>query len=192
MSEGIIGIDEVGRGPLAGPVMVGIVFIPKGFKKSKISGVTDSKKLSEKKREEIYQIAKTLHIEGEIQFKVIARPANAIDRKGIGTCIYECIESGVEDFNEEGIKILLDGGLRAPGRFFQKTIVKGDSKEFAIGLASILAKVTRDEYMRKQAKRYPEYSFERHKGYGTKVHREKIETYGPCSLHRKTFIHIDD
>jgi ribonuclease HII len=185
----IIGVDEAGRGPLAGPVSVGLVKIPADFDWALVPGVNDSKKLSEKKREVIFEIAKELTKLGLIEYSVKSVSAKSIDAKGIVQAIVRAIESGVEDLQLSPADCFfkLDGSLKAPKEFSQETIIGGDGKEEVIGLASIMAKVTRDRYMLKQAELYPKYGLAQHKGYGTKVHQEAIKKHGFTPIHRKSY-----
>ena len=185
----IIGVDEAGRGPLAGPVSVGLVKIPADFDWALVPGVNDSKKLSEKKREVIFEIAKELAKQGSIEYSVKSVSAKSIDAKGIAPAIVRAIESGVEDLqlSPADCFIKLDGSLKAPKEFPQETIIGGDGKEAVIGLASIMAKVTRDRYMLQQAELYPEYGLAQHKGYGTKAHREAIKKHGFTPIHRQSY-----
>jgi ribonuclease HII len=185
----IIGIDEAGRGPLAGPVSVGLVKIPTDFDWALVPGVNDSKKLSEKKREGIFEVAKELSKQGLIEYSVKSVSAKSIDAKGIAPAIVRAIESGMEELqlSPADCFIKLDGSLKAPQEFPQETIVGGDGKEAVIGLASIMAKVTRDRYMLKQAELYPQYGLAQHKGYGTKAHREAIKKHGFSPIHRKSY-----
>lgn len=188
----IIGIDEAGRGPIAGPVSVGAVFFDnseyKKFKrKNKILIGKDSKKLSKKKREEWFQKIQKLCIENIVIFS----SNKIIDKKGIVFAINTAIKKIFLRFNKnpKDCLILLDGNLKAPKIFKnQKTIIRGDEKEIIISLASIVAKVKRDEYMKKISKKYSNYFFEKHKGYGTKLHYKMLKKYGLCVIHRKTFL----
>jgi len=193
-----IGIDEAGRGPLAGPVAVGLVVIPPDFDWKLLPGVNDSKQLSEKRREEIYKAAKKVEKTGALQTMVVLGSAKQIDRQGIAVVIRGCIKKGLErlsarsflELRPKEVSVKLDGGLKAPTEWvYQETIVKGDAKEKVIGLASIMAKVTRDRYMRRRAKlaAYNCYDFATHKGYGTKAHRAAIAAYGLSPEHRATF-----
>jgi ribonuclease HII len=185
----IVGIDEAGRGPLAGPVTVGLVKIPVDFDWELVPGVNDSKKVSEKKREVIFELAKELAKQGLIQYSVKSVSAKSIDEKGISSAIVRAIESGLGEFEldpAEGM-IKLDGSLKAPQTFQQETIIGGDGKEAVIGLASIMAKVTRDRYMHEQDLLYPLYGIAKHKGYGTKAHREAIAQYGFSPIHRQSY-----
>jgi ribonuclease HII len=192
----IIGIDEAGRGPLAGPVAVGVVLMPVDFKWSHVPGVGDSKALSAKKREKVYSEAKALAAKERIIPHVVFKTAKEIDKRGIAVVIREALSEGLAGvLLEAKIKpkdclVLLDGGLKAPAEFiYQETIIKGDAKEKSIGLASIFAKVTRDAYMTKLAKKpkYAPYDFATHKGYGTKAHRTAIMENGLSREHRVSF-----
>lgn len=178
----ICGIDEAGRGPLAGPVVVASVIMPKD---SMIEGVNDSKKVSEKKREKLYE---------EITNTAIAWGVGIVDQREIDEInILNATKKGLTNsLKELEIKpdlILVDAltnidTLGIPYR----SIIKGDAKSYSIAAASIIAKVTRDRIMRQWDELYPEYGFEKHKGYGTKMHIDAIKEYGPCPLHRKSFI----
>lgn len=192
----IIGIDEAGRGPLAGPVAVGVCLVPARFDWKLLPGVGDSKALTEKKREVVYRAAEALDQAVGVVPTVIFKTAKEIDTRGIAVVIREALAEGLaEVVARAGVKpseclVLLDGGLKAPAEFmFQETIIKGDAKEPVIGLASIYAKVTRDHYMTALAKRkaYLPYDFATHKGYGTKKHRAAITDYGPSKEHRLSF-----
>ncbi len=194
----ILGIDEAGRGPLAGPVAVGVVCVPSEFNWKKIPGVYDSKKLSEKKREEIFKVAKKLRRDKELDFAVSLVSAKIIDDIGIVSAIQRGIQQGIrrivlrasDDYFLIHACVKLDGGLKAPRRFVnQEIIIRGDSKERVIGLASIVAKVIRDRYMQRisQNPEFSTYAFTQHKGYGTKIHRQAIAKYGLSKEHRKTY-----
>lgn len=196
MSKYVIGIDEVGRGPLAGPVGVGVALVPADFDWELIPGVTDSKQLTEKRREEIYLIANQLRRTGQLDFAVSLVSATVIDQRGIVSAIKLAMHRGLNRLERRNamavgkVDAKLDGGLTAPTRYIQQeTIVKGDSKERVIGLASVVAKVTRDRYMRRLATRpdLTAYDFAQHKGYGTKVHREAIATHGLSLEHRQNY-----
>lgn len=185
----LIGVDEAGRGPLAGPVSVGLVKVAADFDWDLIPGVNDSKKISEKKRDKIFDIVKELEKQGLIEYSVQSVSAKSIDAKGIVPAIRRSIEAGIVKMalKPEECIIKLDGGLKAPEEFSQETIIKGDSKEKVIGLASIMAKVTRDKYMEKIAGGYPKYGFAKHKGYGTKSHIEAIRKNGFSPEHRRSY-----
>lgn len=193
MTKYIIGVDEAGRGALAGPVSVGAVLVPKDFDWSQIKGVADSKKLSPKKREEIFEIAKKLEKEGSLKYAVSLVSEKVIDKRGITFAVRQGIERALVKLSPEPKRtfIKLDGLLHAPKVFVhQKTIIKGDVTEKEISLASIMAKVTRDRYMVRIAKRYPAYSFDVHKGYGTDIHQKSLQKVGLCLIHRTTFTHL--
>ena len=183
LSEGkkyIAGVDEVGRGPLAGPVVCASVIMPLD---DIIEGVNDSKKLTEKKREMLYPIIK----ERAICYSIEQISEEEIDQINILNAVKKCMTNAVESLSIKPDITLVDGndiGLNINAEY----IVKGDLNSYTIGCASILAKVYRDNLMKEYAKKYPEYSFEQHKGYGTKAHIEKIKEIGPCKLHRRTFI----
>ena len=189
----IVGVDEVGRGPVAGPVTVCVCAISKEWykKKSASAGLTDSKKMTAKNREVWYEKALTLQKEGHIRFAVISKNARVVDTKGIQYAIRACIAEGFEKLalDPKEVTIFLDGGLKAPKEYtHQTTIIKGDLKEKSISLASVIAKVSRDAYMTKMAKKYPGYGFEAHKGYGTKAHYKAILKHGITPLHRKSYL----
>ncbi|MBX2866997.1 ribonuclease HII [Candidatus Kaiserbacteria bacterium] len=186
----IVGVDEAGRGPLAGPVSVGVACVFHDFDWSLLPGVTDSKKLSEKRREEIFIRAKKLKRDGVLDYRVAMVHANSIDTRGINPCIRSAIQRAFRGLNldPKETDVRLDGLLYAPKAFeMQQTIIKGDAKEKVIGLASILAKVTRDRYMVRISKQYAEYDFHIHKGYGTKKHREAILENGVSDVHRRSY-----
>ncbi len=188
----IVGIDEAGRGPLAGPVSVGVICIPIKFPRQFFKGIKDSKALSSHQREEWFKKIKAQKKLGLV-YTVSFRTAGRIDKKGIIVSIKECIQSALIRLNisPKHSLILLDGGLKAPSEFrFQKTIIRGDVKKPVIALASIVAKVLRDRKMIRYAKLYPKYFFDIHKGYGTKLHRKLIKKHGPSFLHRKSFLKI--
>ncbi len=186
----IIGIDEAGRGPLAGPVSVGAVLVPRDFDFSVFSKVADSKKMTEKARGETYKEVRTLARKGGIHFSVALISASVIDRVGISKAVARGIEQILKklDVAPSEVEVRLDGLLHAPPEYvFQKTIIKGDVTEPAISLASIMAKVTRDRWMVRTSKKYPAYSFHVHKGYGTALHQQAIRSVGLLKLHRKSF-----
>jgi ribonuclease HII len=189
----MLGVDEAGRGPLAGPVAVGVVAVPEGFDVEKeFPGVADSKKLSEKKREKIFQMLVARVAQGDARFTVEMESAEAIDREGIITAVRRALGRGVNALAPDAalVHILLDGSLKAPPEYSQEVIIHGDATVPLISLASIAAKVTRDRLMLDFAREYPEYGFEAHKGYGTNLHYEALKKYGPCAIHRSTFLHL--
>jgi ribonuclease HII len=189
----IIGVDEAGRGALAGPVAVGAVLVLRDFNWAQVKGVADSKKLSPKKREEIFLIAKKLEKEGKLKYAVALVSEKVIDQKGITFAVREGINRALATLapDPRHTYIKLDGLLHAPIEFKnQKTIIKGDVTEKEISLASIMAKVTRDRYMVRLSKKYPEYKFDVHKGYGTLLHRKNIKKSGISVIHRTTFTRL--
>lgn len=190
----MFGIDEAGRGPLAGPVAVGIVAVPEGFNVfAEFTGVADSKKLSEKKREKLFETLQVRVAQGDVRFMVEFETAETIDNEGITVAVRRALSRGVNALAPDAalVKIQLDGALRAPPEYAQETIINGDELIPLISLASIAAKVSRDRLMTKLAEEYPQYGFEKHKGYGTAVHYEMLEKYGLCTIHRRSFIHLD-
>jgi ribonuclease HII len=186
----VVGIDEAGRGPLAGPVSVGTVIFYNLKVAHAFRGVRDSKKLSAEKREYWLSVMEREKKLGTIDFAVSLVSAQYIDTYGIVKAIQKGIRSNLKKLSiEPEYQILLDGGLRAPNEFLnQKTIIKGDEKFRVISLASIVAKVHRDRKMVLCGKKYPKYGFEIHKGYGTLLHRNAIYKYGVSAVHRKSFL----
>ncbi len=187
----VVGIDEVGRGPLAGPVTVCACAVPAAFDFAKFSGIRDSKKLSAKKREEWFAALSDMRARGEIDFALASVDAVDIDRLGIAVAIRDALASSLAALRLDPgtTQVMLDGSLRAPDVFVnQETVIKGDDKIPVISAASIIAKVMRDRHMDEMALAYPGYGIERHKGYGTAAHREAIERMGPTPLHRLSFL----
>ena len=187
----IIGIDEVGRGPLAGPICVGAVLIPEALSWKDFHGLKDSKQLSAQKREEWAARAEN---DARVRFATAMVSAPLIDRMGITRAAHLAVARSLKRLKRfsgallENCKIVLDAGLRAPKNFKdQESIVRGDETEVSIALASIVAKVRRDAYMARSALRYPNYGFEIHKGYSTALHRRAIMKSGLCPLHRRSF-----
>lgn len=186
----LVGVDEAGRGPLAGPLAVGVVVAHKSFAiREMFPGVADSKVLSEKKREELYGLLVRYSKQGLLRYTVIYVAAVTIDRIGLTRATMRAVHSGVRKLAPEvsGYKVLLDGLLSAPLEYLQETIIRGDASEPIISLASIVAKVNRDRLMKRLAKKYPKYGFEIHKGYGTEQHCKNIRKFGMSELHRKSF-----
>lgn len=183
----IVGVDEVGRGPIAGPVAVGVVAVPETFEWGSIPGVTDSKKMSHEARVRVYNRARELSVHYAVGFSSV----ELIDTKGIVPAIQNALRLALEELTLDPLKcdVRLDGGLKAPQEFKQQTtITRGDASESSIGLASIMAKVERDFFMIEQSVAYPQYNFESHKGYGTKLHYAALKKHGLTPLHRRTFL----
>lgn len=184
LSEGyniVCGVDEAGRGPLAGPVYAAAVILPKGYV---IDGVNDSKKLTEKKRELLFDV---------IQNEAVACSIGIADEKEIDEinilqATFLAMRRAVEGLTVKADIALIDGNKKPGLEIAEWDIVKGDAKSASIAAASIIAKVSRDRYMLEMAEKYPEYHFEKHKGYGTKLHYEMIEKYGISPIHRKSFL----
>ncbi len=186
----LVGIDEAGRGPLAGPVSVGAVIVPHDFDFSLVAGARDSKKLTHFARALWYARMCRMQEEGLLRFAVAFSSSKTIDTRGIVPAIRSALARTLDALQARGeeCEVRLDGSLRAPARFAnQQTIIRGDDLEPIISLASIAAKVERDHKMMRLAARYPQYGFERHKGYGTGEHCEAIRAHGLCDLHRATF-----
>lgn len=178
----ICGVDEAGRGPLAGPVCAAAVILPAG---AVIEGLDDSKKLTEKKRERLYDIIK----QTAVAYSVAYGTLEEIETVNILEATYLAMNRAIEGLNVKPDFALIDGnrvprGIKIPC----ETIVKVDSKSMSVAAASVLAKVTRDRLMLEYDKKYPEYNFKKHKGYGTKEHTELIKQYGPCEIHRLSFL----
>ena len=192
----LIGIDEAGRGPLAGPVAVGVVkFMANRRADLEVALVDfpvgrDSKKMTAKTREHWYGKLRELKEAGVLDFAVAFSSHQCIDDFGIAPAVRRAMAEGIEKVGVplEAL-ILLDGSLKAPVEYqHQQAIIKGDEKEIVIGLASVAAKVSRDFYMKKIAPDYPEYDLAKHKGYGTASHCEAIKKYGPSAIHRRSFL----
>lgn len=180
--ETICGIDEAGRGPLAGPVIVAAVIMPKD---SMIEGVNDSKKVSEKKRELLYEQI----IEEAISYSVGIIDQKKIDEINILNATKKGLTIAIQELKVKPQRILVDALTYIDTCGIPYTsIIKGDAKCYSIAAASIIAKVTRDRIMRQWDEIYPQYGFEKHKGYGTKMHIEAIREYGLCPLHRLSFV----
>lgn len=192
----IVGIDEVGRGSVAGPVYVCGVLIECELLDEIVSGsqdsLRDSKKLTEKMRLRWFEYLKKLKQEKKISYHIASLPARVVDAYGINPSIQTCIDGVLKKLIPESIRdktlVMLDGGLSAPVAYPQETQIRGDENIPSIGLASIIAKVSRDEYMTRLNSSYPQYEFSNHKGYGTKKHMELIQKYGPCEEHRLSFL----
>lgn len=187
--ELLIGVDEAGRGPLAGPVAVGVVAVPPGFDiLAEFLGVTDSKLLSGQKREKLFEELEFRAAQGDLNYSIQFSSHAYIDRFGITRAVRKAAWAGVRKLSEpEQATVLLDGLLRAPKEYQQRTIIGGDLKVPLISLASIVAKVMRDRLMEDLSDRYPEYGFEQHKGYGTPEHQLAIRRFGLTDIHRVTY-----
>ncbi len=189
----IVGIDEAGRGPLAGPVSVAAAAVPLGFDVLKeFPGVADSKILSEKKREQIFEMLCIRITTGDVRIAVEFSDSEYIDANGITKAVENALTRAIGAVAPypKDTTVVLDGLLSAPSMYInQTTIIHGDAIEPIISLASIAAKVKRDHLMKEIDAEYPIYGFARHKGYGTKAHRTIIANYGPCPIHRRTFLH---
>ena len=188
----VIGIDEVGRGPLAGPVSIGIVVMPERHDISRyFDGLRDSKQMTEKAREKAYAEAELLRANGTISFGVFSTTAAHVDEWGIEAALSVAIAKGLSKLapSSADVSVLLDGRLKAPKEYAQRTIIGGDGSVPVISLASVVAKVSRDRYMSGIVDaQFPEYGFGKHKGYGTEAHIRAIRVHGPCPEHRKSFL----
>lgn len=186
--EYIIGIDEAGRGPLAGPVYIALVYVPIDFNFSVFKKLDDSKKITKKAREEIFEEINQKQSK-DVQVKTTYTQAKTIDKLGITKAIQLAINRGLRqmNFSTEKTKIFLDGTLKAPKKYSQKTVVGGDEKVPAISLASVVAKVSRDRQMSKLGIKYPDFELEKHKGYGTKKHCQLVAEKGMTEIHRQSF-----
>lgn len=177
----ICGIDEAGRGPLAGPVVAGAVILPKGLK---IPYLNDSKQLSEKKREELYDVI----MEQAVSVGVGIVSPERIDEINILQATYEAMREAVGTLSYRPDVLLNDAVIIPELTIPQEKIIKGDAKSLSIAAASVIAKVTRDRMMKAYHELFPEYGFEKHKGYGSKEHIEMIQKIGPCAIHRRSFL----
>ena len=177
----IAGVDEAGRGPLAGPVYAAAVILSPD---TIIKGINDSKKLTEKRREELFDEI----TEKALAYNIFSVDEKRIDEINILNATYEAMNGAVNGLCISPDFVLIDGNRMSGMNFPYETVVKGDSKSISIAAASILAKVSRDRFICEMAEKYPQYGFDKHKGYGTKAHNEAILEYGPCEIHRKTFL----
>lgn len=178
----ICGVDEAGRGPLAGPVCAAAVILPKDLE---IEGLNDSKKLSEKKREQLFDII----TEKALSYCVAYGTLEEIEEKNILNATFLAMNRAIDGLNVKPNFALIDGnkiptGIKVPAA----AVVKGDAKSMSIAAASILAKVSRDRLLMEYDKKYPVYQFAKHKGYGTKLHTDLIKEFGPCEIHRLSFL----
>ena len=177
----ICGVDEAGRGPLAGPVCAAAVILPRNHI---IEDVNDSKKLSEKKREMLFDVIKNQALSYSIAFATVEE----IENLNILEATMLAMKRAVKGLNITPDFVMVDGNKCPEIDIKCESIVKGDATSMSIAAASILAKVSRDRLCYEYAKQYPQYSFDKHKGYGTKLHIEMIRKYGPCPIHRKSFL----
>ena len=177
----ICGVDEAGRGPLAGPVCAAAVILPRGHQ---IPGLNDSKKLTDKKRRELFPLIK----EQAVAYGIGLASHEEIDEINILQATYLAMERAIAQLEGKADLALIDGNRAKDFGMAVRTVVKGDSLSANIAAASVLAKVTRDDLMMEMAKEYPGYGFEVHKGYGTKAHYEALWNLGPCAIHRMTFL----
>lgn len=178
----VCGVDEAGRGPLAGPVCAAAVILPYGCE---IEGLNDSKKLSEKKRDMLFDII----IGKAISYSICYGTLEEIEKYNILNATFLAMNRSIESLDVKPDYCLIDGN-RTPKeiKFPCETVVKGDSKSYSVAAASILAKVSRDRLMLEYDKKYPQYGFKKHKGYGTKEHYEAIKKFGVCDIHRLSFL----
>ena len=179
--KSICGVDEAGRGPLAGPVCAAAVILPEGCI---IEGVNDSKKLTEKKREALFDVIIETAISCSISFGTVEE----IERDNILATTMNTMRRAVQGLSVKADYAMIDGNRLPKLDIPAQTIVGGDAKSMSIAAASILAKVSRDRLMLQYAEKYPQYGFDKHKGYGTKLHVEKILEYGECPIHRPSFL----
>ena len=179
--EIVCGIDEAGRGPLAGPVCAAAVILPRDLE---IEGLNDSKKLSDKRRRALFDEI----IAQAVTYGIAFATEQEIDEINILQATFLAMRRALAQLSIQPSIALIDGNRETDFGLPVRTIVKGDSLSANIAAASILAKVTRDDFMLEQAKLYPEYGFDIHKGYGTKAHYEALRKYGPCPIHRRTFL----
>lgn len=179
--KAVCGVDEAGRGPLAGPVCAAAVILPEGLI---VDGVNDSKKLSEKKREALFDVIRDKALAYSIAYATV----DEIEEINILNATMLAMKRAVEGLPVKADYAMIDGNKIPNLDIDAECIVKGDAKSMSIACASILAKVSRDRLLYKYAEEYPMYGFDKHKGYGTAAHREAILEYGPCPYHRKSFL----
>lgn len=183
---GLLGaIDEAGRGPLAGPVVAACVLVDKSFQldEKEFNKINDSKKVAAKMREELFDI-----INDNFEVGIGVCDHATVDRINILEASFLAMKKAIGALKKKPEFIILDGKFLIPNfSIRQQAIIKGDSQVFSIATASIIAKVTRDRIMKEMHEKFPQYGFDRHKGYGTKLHMENLRTYGPCLIHRKSF-----
>lgn len=178
----IAGVDEAGRGPLAGPVYAAAVILPM---ECDIPGLNDSKKLSEKKREALFEVI----CQQAVAYAICSCDEREIDRVNILQATMNTMAQCITELKVQPDLVLIDGNRCPETEVLTQWVIGGDALSANIAAASILAKVSRDRYMKEIAPKYPQYQFEKHKGYGTKVHVEALRTFGPCPIHRRSFLH---
>ncbi|MBQ6798412.1 MAG: ribonuclease HII [Oscillospiraceae bacterium] len=177
----VCGVDEAGRGPLAGPVCAAAVILPPEIE---IPGLNDSKKLTDKRRRALYDVI----IENAVSYGIAMVHEKEIDEINILQATFNAMEQAILQLSVKPAMALIDGNRERPFPVPVQTVVKGDSLSANIAAASILAKVTRDRYMEEMAEKYPQYGFEVHKGYGTKAHYASLTEHGMSPIHRRTFL----
>lgn len=179
--KAVCGVDEAGRGPLAGPVCAAAVILPEGLI---IEGVNDSKKLTEKKREALFDVI----CESALSYSIVFADVAEIEEVNILRATMNAMQRAIESLSIKADYVYIDGNTMPPVSIDGECIVKGDAKSMSVACASILAKVSRDRLMLKYAEEYPQYGFEKHKGYGTKLHTEALREFGPSPIHRPSFL----
>lgn len=177
----LCGVDEAGRGPLAGPVCAAAVMLPRGLV---IPGLNDSKRLSPKKRDALYDAI----VEQAVAYGVAFATVEEIEKLNILEATFLAMNRAIEQLSEKPALALIDGNRNTGIHASSQCVIGGDGKCAEIAAASILAKVTRDRYMLQMAEQYPQYGFEKHKGYGTAAHYAALREYGPCPIHRPSFL----
>ena len=190
LKKWVVGIDEVGRGPIAGPIAVCAFILLDKKEINKLSWIKDSKKMKESMRENAYKVMKQLKRKGKVNYAVSMRDNEFIDKWGIEKATRSSIKSCLNKLrlNPNKIFVKLDGRLYAPKEYKQETIVRGDNRVKMISCASVVAKVSRDRLMRKLSLKHPGYKFDKNKGYGSKLHYKAIKKYGITDLHRRSFL----
>lgn len=177
----VCGVDEAGRGPLAGPVCAAAVVLPRGLI---LEGVNDSKKLTEKKREALFDVITQQAVDWSVAFATVEE----IEEINILNAAMLAMKRAVEGLESPVDFAIVDGNKKPPLKIDCEAVVKGDANSMSVAAASILAKVSRDRILRQYAVDYPQYGFDKHKGYGTKAHVEALKKYGPCEVHRPSFL----
>ena len=178
----VAGVDEAGRGPLAGPVVAAAVILPEEFSSNQLN---DSKKLSSSKREKIYN--ELMNVDSKVISAFAVIDEVVIDKINILRATHKAMAQASSNLSIEPSFVIIDGMPIKDFPFNNESIIKGDSKSLSIAAASVIAKVERDRIMLNYSKEYPEYKFEKHKGYGTKLHLDALKKFGPCKIHRKSF-----